>query len=488
MNLSRDGMGLSPRIQMQRILMLVCLAGAALVACSDTPVDAPTAEVGDGGTGADPLPPGNAGRADATAPPSNVVPPKEGTGGALVRSVTQFGITWTFAADALAGQYANGDHWVVGPVAMASITPMPTGGRNGFMINPALGTKQSFDSRIRNHEYVAPPQLPVTVPGNSSIVSSISLDAAAIGDNPQIDTVAVLTVVDAAPPVGSFRPPYIGTDKRHRWNVAQLQTSRLASVPAVAGAPTLEAAERVFERPWVEMDTTWTGRYMHPIANQPGDGRAGYGREIAYAANRALLALQLDYTLDKRRVLMIRAVQCGLDVYGAAVAGANWISDGGHNVGRKLPLVVAAGLLNDPNVLEYVDAKRHFIFQEDQQTFYVTAADVGRALAVPPADAGRPHEPYIAADVGLAEWGIRHNREPMLDGRNWDAYYRTVAGSTFVGAAMVAQLMGMKSAWNWPAFFDYTDRYWGIERGQVANSANSIQVFDNAMYVAYRGK
>jgi len=75
MNLSRDGMGQSPRIQMQRILMLVCLAGAALVACSDTPVDARTAEVGDGGTGADPLPPGNAGRADATAPPSNVVPP-----------------------------------------------------------------------------------------------------------------------------------------------------------------------------------------------------------------------------------------------------------------------------------------------------------------------------------------------------------------------------------------------------------------------------
>src|SRR5690606_6636992 len=63
-------------------------------------------------------------------------------------SVSRHGVTWVFDKDYPTGQYANGDPWVVGPVTITSITPAPTNGRNGTVINPSLGTSQGFDDRV----------------------------------------------------------------------------------------------------------------------------------------------------------------------------------------------------------------------------------------------------------------------------------------------------------------------------------------------------
>lgn len=69
-------------------------------------------------------------------------------------SVTQFGITWTFDSAYEVGRSANGDFWVVGPVAVIEITPGSTSvnGRmtNGSMANPlpSGGSRQGYDSAI----------------------------------------------------------------------------------------------------------------------------------------------------------------------------------------------------------------------------------------------------------------------------------------------------------------------------------------------------
>lgn len=432
----------------------------------------------------------------------------------LCKSITQFGITWEFDKNYDCGKFVNGDNWVIGPVKIIEISPLPSNGRNGFMINPALalsGGVQSYDNRTRYKQYVAPPSLPRVVDVGSSLVSSVSRAEGSLkGDVSAMDTIAVLTILNSAPAPGSFRPPLLGVDKTIRWNESQLDYSKLGSVPVVGGAISLEGAARVFERPWLESDFTWTGRYMHPFQNQPGDGREGYGREIGYAANRSLLMLQFNYSNAAKRKLLINAVQAGIDIYGAAVLGANWISDGGQNLGRKIPLFVAAVVLNDQKMLHFADAAKSFIFQEDQQVFYITQNDVGRALVAcakdaagniiktAACDAGRPHTPYLQTDVGLPEWGIRHNRQPNLDGRDWTAdtqttsYYRRVAGSTFVGAAMVAHLMNATHLWNskTPVFFDYVDRYVKVEEGfgNIAKGTNSIQAIDYNVYKAYRKK
>ena len=75
----------------------------------------------------------------------------------LRESVSQYGITWTFARPARVGQFINGDWYVVGPATVAALDPRPLYGdeiparqldrmdrerppaervRNGFMRNP----------------------------------------------------------------------------------------------------------------------------------------------------------------------------------------------------------------------------------------------------------------------------------------------------------------------------------------------------------------
>ena len=139
-------------------------------------------------------------------------------------SVSRHGITWTFDRDRVTGFYANGDPWVVGPVVITSITPRPAVGRNGSMLNPALGSRQAFDDRYiatynpYDNTLNVGIKLPLTVGANSSLISSISsVDYKQWGLTQMF---AVLTCVSSAPPAGSFRPAYMGAPiKASAWNV-----------------------------------------------------------------------------------------------------------------------------------------------------------------------------------------------------------------------------------------------------------------------------
>src|SRR3954463_3668709 len=86
------------------------------------------------------------------------------------KEVSQYGITWTFDKPAKTGQFITGDWWVVGPVTIVNITPLPgptrrenlqisinrwndtslksdTTWRNGSMIVLQAGTTHGYDSR-----------------------------------------------------------------------------------------------------------------------------------------------------------------------------------------------------------------------------------------------------------------------------------------------------------------------------------------------------
>jgi len=64
------------------------------------------------------------------------------------KEATQYGVTWTFDKEVPAGQFVNGDNYVVGPVTVVKIDPAPIDGRNGSILNlnPRRG-KSGFDSR-----------------------------------------------------------------------------------------------------------------------------------------------------------------------------------------------------------------------------------------------------------------------------------------------------------------------------------------------------
>jgi len=409
--------------------------------------------------------------------------------GATTTSISQFGITWTFAAPVEYGQFANGDYWVVGPVSITAISPPSAniGGRtkHGSMINPGLGMTQGYDSAMYdtygpayssslNRALGVSAASPLTVQPGSSLISSISIDAA--GNRPQLKSAAVLTVLSAPAPAGSFRPPYFGANKTIRYNESQLDFSKVPRLAPVANAPALATVTGHFQRPWLEHVLSWTGRYCHPSDNMPD-----YGRDMAKRIGDAMLVLLFDYTDAQKEQLLIGLTQYGIDLYAILAGGGVWEDLGGHMHGRKLVILLAGLVLGDSDMLDMgVDYPSRF--QEDRQTWIVTQYDVGRPLYH--AD-GRPRDEYIQSDVGVPEWGEQHTRQEERDGRNWSAYYRRNVGHSILAHVLAANILGLREQWNWEPLFLYIDRYWEIEKNVTGTDA--ITTFHKNMWNAYRG-
>lgn len=420
------------------------------------------------------------------------------TAAGAATSASRHGVTWFFAEDRQTGLFANGDPWVVGPVTITSITPGTksvngTQTMNGTVVNPpwvknspgfdpgvGWGARQGWDSRMRDSIYLPALNigntLPKTIAPGSSVCSAISFTDWIGGNGQQLDTIAILTVLSAPAPAGSFRPPYIGgVDKSVKWNKSNLNYSRLKTLPVVPYTPTFAAVEANFEKTHIALTPSWTADYVNPLSHD----NPGYGREISHKASEAALLLNLAFTNQQKERLLILYVQRGIDIHGVLACGGGWWANGGHAHGRKLPMMVAGWVLDAPEILNYAVGS----FAEDQQHFYVTQADVDLPRLVD----GRPRAPYTTAMLGMPEWGSNHGGYPAGDGSNWDAYYRIVVGPSMVGAALSARIMGMDDAWKHKATLDYYDRFWTMERGNVSGGTNSIQPFVSEMWKAYRG-
>lgn len=402
-------------------------------------------------------------------------------------SVTQHGVTWTFDRNYTTGQYANGDGWVVGPVTIIAISPTPAVGRNGTMVNPTLGSTQGYDNRFGFNEYNDAlnigNKLPKTVAANSSIVSTIS--KASYSQFGQIDLYTILTVVDSSPLDGSFRPPYIGAGSRaSRWKASDLDLSKLNSLSSAAltARPNIATAADNFSKVWYEQDLNWTGRYLHT----PYMAQNGYGKDMAVTTGDAALLLQLDYTVAQKTPLLINFVQYGIDIAGILSAGGQWYADGGHNPGRLSPLLIAAFVLNDTSLKSLVQGSG-LRFQEYQQTFIVTQADVDRTGRI--GTNGDAVYPYVASNIGMAEWGIRHSGEPTKDNNFWLASYRDIGGSILTAPSMAAQVMGVRNAIGWEPMFQYAARHLEYEQSAAYKGEfayNSTPSFHRQFYNTHK--
>jgi hypothetical protein len=377
---------------------------------------------------------------------------------------------------------------------------------NGSMINPSpkLGQTQAYDSaaygryaRPGNYDpsmNVARPnsdQLsksnPLVLQPNSSLISTESTLQA--GDSTKLQTAAVLTVLGSPAKEGSFRPPYSGTDKTIRFNKEQLDYSLLASLKPVPGSLRLAAVERYFERPWIDHIPLWPATALHPVDNMPP-----YGREIATQIGVGALILNLNYSNIRKEKLLVRYVQLGIDLYGIVQDGGekNWTGMGGHASGRKWPILFAGLILNDPNmknigrtdIPDYGPAHPEYVhFGEDDQTFYVTEADVeathGSLWGPDRRDAQKI--PYEQEDIGLPEWGIVHAIGPERSNKFWVTTYRQVSSPGWGGFVLAAHIMNAKDLWNHDALFDYKDRYMQVETDWKQTSR-----FVLSMWNAYR--
>lgn len=408
--------------------------------------------------------------------------------GDMRSELSQYGIAWTFAAPARAGRFATGDWWVVGPVTVKSVTPAPAPGRNGSAVNPPAGGNQGYDDRMAGYDASLAASFPLELAAGQSLVSTASFEK--VGDKTEdtvrgqyargpLRTAVVLTCVAEPPPADAFRPAYVGTWKE-MFRVSGLRKNLLPRLAAPAKAPDVAPYERFLQRIWLDHQREWVNRMMHPLENMPD-----YGREITNITSTVSLMLVLDDPEGKREHLLEKFVQLGIDYYGAVLSDNNlWTANGGHNSGRKIPILFAGLMLGHDGMMT-VKAS----FAEDQQTYYGEGWKGQKVLWKIDNSESRKHE-----HLPPEKW-----QGPPFKGDNdgWKSQgYRTLNGPTWVGSALAARLLGLKAAWNHDAFFDYVDR-WVAEADDGLVDKKTLEprgykpigsAFIEAMWKTYRDK
>ena len=404
----------------------------------------------------------------------------------LLPSVSQYGITWTFAQPAHAGRFVNGDWYVVGPVTVKAIDPQPLYGsqipkfqldhmdkerpeasrvRNGFMINPPAAMKVAYDSGVRNFFDPALVQrLPARLKPGDSLVSTISMPKGlklraplwqnverGVDDSSPVRTAAVLTCVAQPQPADAFRPGFC--DRQQRIYLSRnLKRKLLPSVAAVKGMPVLERFVRFTRRPWV--GTCFFG-FEEPVENMPQYGR-DYGRVVGISA----LLLCTDLKPEQKEPLLVNYVQAGIDLGAMIRAGhPGFEGFGGHGSGRKLPIVFAGLLLDDPVLANINKSFPRASFGEDEQTAY---GDCWTGAKVVFTGHSGIDEATGAARSRGSNWGPYEHIPPAKwgSGQNTSESYRRCCTSVaWVAQALALRLMHAEKAWNHDAFFDYVDRW-----------------------------
>jgi hypothetical protein len=403
-----------------------------------------------------------------------------------LKTVSQYGITWTFKEPVRVGRFVNGDFYVVGPITVTNIDPRPLIGaevpeselvkaekkripsgkfiRNGSMLNPPAKQVVAYDTGIPNYskpDLVAVP--PLTLKPGDCLVSTISLrvgeksqfpyhndgDMREQRDNSPVKTAAILTCVAEPQPADAFRPSY-GDLQQKIYLARNLKHDLLPRLKPPPNTPPVETWIRIYQRPWV--NTCFFG-FEHPMENMPH-----YGQWVGQAQSMAGLMLMLDLPPAQKERLLINMVQVGIDYWGLVRNGhPGWQGWGGHGSGRKFPIVLAGLLLGDNEMASPTKTFSKVEFGEDNQTMYGQGWTGAKALFAGHSGiqnaTGKPERP---------QWGPYEHLHPT----NWtksqlqsEAYRRANTSSSWVGQALVIRLLKAERAWNHDAFFDYVDRW-----------------------------
>lgn len=434
-------------------------------------------------------------------------PPAPPPAGSTASSVSQYGITWSFDKAYPVGKFANGDWWVIGPVTLTAISPNFTGSQNGWEANPSSGDLQGLDSRLEGFRANLVPTLPYVAAAGKSIIKAVSRPGACGNDGqnhyPCLTTATVLTVLASAPPdngQSSFRPPFFGTAKPI-FSTTQLKLDQLPSKAPVAGAPSLASIARRYQRVQLDYGNTWYGRYMHASENYTdrdnpsNDNVSEYGSEIGIDTAVAALRLMLNDSTSAKMPALINYVQAGIDIYGMHKGGVEWTSDGGHFMGRKLPAVFAAVLLDDPAMKTEIATAQYATYGDDGHA-YVTANSktvaAMQARGYAPVLYGKPCDNGEYERQQREDVGPRDCRDPlgMIDGGEapGDSYQSCCVSQPLKGASLAARLLpGGKAVWNYNPTHDYIDRWVGFGAWGAPDDWSSLGRLPDRNYTGRHG-
>lgn len=379
----------------------------------------------------------------------------------LQKSVSQYGITWTFDREARVGQFITGDYYVVGAVTVKAIDPAPADNVNGSMLNPQeseyhgyAGRNGVADGKPANRykpELMTKP--PVAMKPGDSLVSTITYEKGRGGRQKLYKYVvsgtaisraaAVLTCLDAPVPPDTFRPSYSGHQKR-TYRYSELHLDLLPRLEPTKSVPKFADYERLFERPWIDHVYHWGGRQIHPGENMPD-----YGQSVSRAVSEAALLLLCDYPAEQKKKVLTGFVQYGIDLYGVLEnGGKGWPGAGGFGHGRKWPILFA-GILFQHEPMMHVKAE----FAEDQQTDFGECWTGARVVFTGQC-------PISFKARGSPERGpyehLHPSKWPSMMG---ESYRRCCISNAWIGESLAARIMKAEKLWDHDAFFVYCDRW-----------------------------
>ena len=423
-----------------------------------------------------------------------------------VTSLSQHGVTWSFAEPVPVGQFLTGDYYVVGPATVTSVSPAPTGSgssfRNGSMLNPSVDTGAAYDGRHLNATWALhrAAQFPLPLTPGDSLVSSISLDEPAANEiivhssapteTTPLRSLAVLTSLAEPVAADTFRPGYADLQKDRLYRASEIPPMMWDALPQLeipGSQPSFDWLERAFERPWVDHVYGWGSRDMHAVENMPG-----YGREVGRVVSMGGLKLMGDFTAEQKATLMYGMMQVGIDNWAIAQRGGGWPGQGGFGNGRKFPIVLAAMMLQDPELLDIAANAPDAVYGEDQHTAFGpswTGADVVFTGQYP--------------DSGIVDRGPYEHLHPEdWPSRLSEAYRRCCTSISWVGQALATMMMGAEDVWEHDAFFAYVDRWmteddtehlqaindagWNITTASWNRQGQAWDAIVNDMWAAYR--
>ena len=423
---------------------------------------------------------------------------------ALKESVSQYGITWTFAEPARVGQFVNGDWYVVGPVTVKMIDPKPLWGdevtdqidkssvkesrypgkqcRNGSSLNPAAtGIKAGFDSRLASRRYDPDrvSHLPIAMKPGDALVSTVSRPTSKLkkfsGQHVDpLQVAAVLCCVAEALPADAFRPSYCDSRNSKTYLARNLKRDLLLKLPRIKGMPeTLDKHAARFQKVWLDI-AQWG--FAAPVENLPH-----YGQQFTERTSEASLLLLSAYTAEQKEKLLVNFTQAGIDFWGLVRAGHSWPAHGGLNSGRKWPILFAGMMLGDADMLSIRKHYPKVRFHEDDQTAFGPVTYKGKTYKTSWSGSKAifmGHSPYLM-DSMRSHWDRGWGLVDVFHPKDWPApgkltssegYRRANTSACWVGQALAARLMQAETHWDHDAFFAYVDR-WMTEDDTPLNEA-----------------
>ena len=401
----------------------------------------------------------------------------------LSDSISIDGITWRFSQPVPVGRFVNGDYYVVGPVTVVSINPLPTAtpGRNGSVLNMPVNNNElsPFDDRVAAGRYA--PQLrvypPFTMHPGDALISSISVNQ--IGDyqpwlregegetpDSPVRSVSVLTCLAQAVSADAFRPSYADRTQKIYY-AGTMRRDLLPRVPKVAHLVDIGTISEHFRRPWLDI--------CFFAFDAAVEYQATYGREVGRSVGMATLLLMLDFTNAEKEPLLDNIVQYGIDLWGIARAGYfGWMAFGGHGTGRKWPIIFAGIMLGDPQMQSPDKTYPQLRFGEDMQTMY-DKGWTGAGVVY----AGHQGVWNGKPVSSTPSWGPYENLQPSVwastfagdpDYHIGEDYRRCCTSIAWIGEGLSARMMHAENLWNHTQFFDYVDR-WMTEKDASAVAA-----------------